>query len=604
MRTAAAFLLLGFSAAAQSEDGEAIYKMHCASCHESAASHAPGLDILRRMYPEPVLRTLESGSMKTMAASLSSGQRRAVALFVAGKPFGNAPELASKAAYCTVGARDLPETPTGSSWNGWSPDLANTRFQAEAGIRAGDVPRLKLSWAFGFPGATVANGQPSLAYGRVFVGSANRAVYSLDAKTGCLYWMYEASAGVRAAITVGKTSKLARPVAFFGDGRAYVYALDAATGDLIWKINVEQFPSARITGSPQLYADKLYVPVSIVEEGLAINPRYECCKSRPSVVALDASTGKEIWRFRTIQEEVRQNGKSANGTQLWGPSGASIWSAPALDPENNALYFGTGNNHSNPPTRMSDAIVAIRMDTGRLLWARQITANDAYNVACVRPDRSNCPEPGGPDFDFGSSPILVRLRNRKPVLLAGQKSGVMTALDPSDGGKLLWQTRVGKGGLLGGIQWGSASDGDLVYVPVSDIAWLGERILNPTLGGGLFALQIATGEKVWAAPLPDCGARKNCSPAQSSAVSAITGAVFSGSVDGHLRAYSTKDGKVIWDFDTARDFETVNQAPGKGGSMDGPGPAIGDGMVFVPSGYGSWGGLPGNVLLAFSVDRK
>jgi polyvinyl alcohol dehydrogenase (cytochrome) len=541
--------------------------------------------------------------MKATGAGMSDAQRRQIALFLTGKEFGNAPVLAAKEALCSSVAGVFRPPAGNAGWNGWSPDLANTRFQPNPNLRPEGIPGLRLRWAFGVPGTTGSKGQPSIVNGHVFVGSESRAVYSLDARTGCIIWMFEASAGVRAAITVGKPTALTKTAAFFGDARAFVYALDAATGAQIWKVNVESFPAAHVTGSPKLHADRLYVPISIVEEGLAINPRYECCKSRPGIVALDAATGREIWRFRTIQEEPRPVAKNKIGTQLWGPAGASVWSSPTLDPEHNAIYIATGNNHSNPTTPTSDAVIALTLDTGRLLWSHQVTEKDAYNVACVSLDRTNCPDPGGPDFDFGSSPVLAKLANGKRILMAGQKSGVMTALD-ADSGKVVWQIGLGKGGLLGGIQWGSAAGKDAIYVPLSDIAWIGDKVLNPRLGGGLFALQIATGEKLWAAPPGSCEGRKNCSPAQSSAVSAIPGAVFSGSVDGHIRAYSTKDGKVIWDFDTVRQFETVNRVAARGGSMDGPGPAIAEGIVVVPSGYGNWGGLAGNALLAFSVDGK
>jgi len=294
---------------------------------------------------------------------------------------------------------------------------------------------------------------------------------------------------------------------------------------------------------------------------------------------------------------------------MWGPSGASIWSAPTLDVERKVIYAGTGDNFSDPASNMSDAVVAFDMQTGKIVWYKQLTAADVYNMACADgPSKASCPEKAGPDVDIGASPILVKLANGKRVLLVSQKSGVAHALDPDKNGEILWQTRVGRGGALGGIQWGSASDGKNMYVALSDIAFLqaefatGKKLVaDPKVGGGLFALDVATGQKVWSAAPPSCGDRPNCSPAQSAAISAIAGVVFSGSVDGHLRGYSTSDGKVIWDFDTTREFTTVNGVSVKGGSMDGPGPTIAGGMVFVGSGYGAWGGLPGNVLLAFSV---
>lgn len=597
------FLLL-LASAALAQDGEALYRARCAGCHESAASHAPGLNLLRRMYPETVVESLSAGSMQPMAAGLTAADQRAIALFVTAKEFGKALDLNSREGFCAGAPGPLAASGKESGWNGWSPDNANTRYQPAPGIAPPDVPKLELKWAFGIPNANIAYGAISVALGRVFFGTSVNLLYSLDARTGCIHWTYRASANIRAAVTAGRASKIGRAALFFGDGLAYVYALDAEKGTLLWKTKVETFPSSRVTGTPQLHGDRLFVPVSIIEEGLAIDPKYECCRSRPSLVALDANTGQLLWRRYTIEQEPVKRGKNRIGTQLWGPSGASIWSAPTLDPERNAVYVATGNNHSQPATDTSDAVLAIRMDTGEWLWKKQVTPNDAYNVACVRPDTTNCPEDAGPDHDFGSSPILVKLPNGRRALLAGQKSGVMTALDPDDRGKILWQTRVGKGGLLGGIQWGSASDADKVYVPLSDIAWVGERILNPNLGGGMFALRIRDGEKLWVTPAPSCEGRKNCSPAQSAAASAMPGAVFSASVDGHLRAYDTATGKIVWDYNTVRDYQTVNRVPARGGSLDAPGPVIAGGMVFVPSGYGSWGGLPGNAVLAFAVPGR
>jgi polyvinyl alcohol dehydrogenase (cytochrome) len=293
---------------------------------------------------------------------------------------------------------------------------------------------------------------------------------------------------------------------------------------------------------------------------------------------------------------------------MWGPSGAPIWSTPVIDPRRNAIYVTTGDNYSEPPTRTSDAFLALDLDTGKILWSRQMTAGDAYTAACRLPDKTNCPI-NGPDFDFGASPILVTLPNGKRALLAGQKSGIVHALDPDQQGEVLWQVRVGKGGTMGGVQWGSAVDSQNMYVAVSDIKRLMLTFTtltdaDPNQGGGMYALKLATGEKVWYTPPFSCGERKRCSPAQSAAVTAIPGAAFSGSVDGHLRAYSTADGKVIWDFDTVREFKTVNGVAARGGSIDGPGPAIAGGMLVANSGYVSAGGMPGNVLLAFTVDGK
>jgi polyvinyl alcohol dehydrogenase (cytochrome) len=591
-------------------DGSALYQQHCAACHEvSGQTRAPGPAALRQMSPENIVRSLESGVMKEQGASLTNAERRTVAEFLTGKLIGAEPVHAN-AGMCADPNAPLSASP--SDWNGWGSDVANTRYQPTPGLTASDIPKLKLKWAFAFPNTFVANGQPTIVGGRIFVPSANRNIYSLDAKSGCQYWSFQAEAPVRTAISIA-TLKGARtrPAAFFGDQRANTYALDATSGELLWKMHVDDHVHAKIVGAPQYFDGRLYVPVTAAEEGPAMNPRYECCSARGSLVALDAATGKQIWKTYTIAEEPHVVSTSSTGTKMWGPSGASIWSAPTIDVEHKLIYAGTGDNFSDPGTQTSDAVLAFDMETGKIVWSKQLTQADVFNMACIGPSKASCPEKEGPDVDIGASPILAKLTGEKRVLLVSQKSGIAYGLDPDRKGEILWQTRVGRGGALGGIQWGSATDGKNMYVALSDIAFTtmsfgsgGKLVVDPKVGGGLFALDLATGKKVWTSTPPPCGEKPNCSPAQSAAISAIPGAVFSGSVDGHLRAYSARDGSVLWDFDTAREFTTVNGLTAKGGSMDGPGPTITGGMLYLDSGYGAWGGLPGNVMLAFSVDGK
>lgn len=338
-----------------------------------------------------------------------------------------------------------------------------------------------------------------------------------------------------------------------------------------------------------------------------MDPNALCCTFRGSVVALDAATGDTIWQSFTNAEEPKLQ---ANGKV--GPSGAAIWSTPTIDEQKEALYVATGDNYSDPVTETSDALLAFDLKTGKLLWSRQFTQGDAYNGACNSRTRANCPPEDGPDFDFGQPPILVQLGDGKRALVIGQKSGLVHAIDPDEEGKILWQTRAGAGGLLVGSQWGSAADEQRMYVAISDVKLLtvadaaapdGRRIaLDPEKGGGLHAIDLKSGQIVWSAKPALCPAtRANCSPAQSAAVTAIPGAVFSGALDGHLRAYSSADGSVIWDFDTAREFPTVNGKPARGGSIDATGAAVAGGLVFVASGYDQFGGMPGNVILAYSV---
>jgi polyvinyl alcohol dehydrogenase (cytochrome) len=590
-------------------NGELVYKQHCASCHDGTLPRMPNREALRAVAPEHIETALSSFSMRRQGATLTAAERRAVAEFLSGRPLGSyrAPlEVIPKSAYCESGGTAVRDRIAGPAWNGWGADVRNTRYQpAEAaGLSAADVPRLKLKWAFGIPGVSASGSQATIAGGRAFVGSRNGIVYALDARTGCLAWAFEAEAGVRSTPVVGSTADSSAPAVYFGDAHAEVYALDAATGALRWKVNVEDHPDAMITGAVAFHNGRLYVPVSSIEENTAIIPTYECCTFRGSVVALDAATGRQMWKTYTITEAPHRTTKNSVGTQLWGPSGVGVWSTPAIDADRNRLYVTTGDSYSSPAAAGSDAVMALAIDTGRVLWVQQTLAGDSWNVSCIETagkGRANCPEASGPDHDFGSSPILATLSDGHRVLLAGQKSGMMYGLNP-DSGVVTWKAQAGDGGVLGGIEWGFATDGANAYASLSNA-------LEKRAGqaGGLVALRVEDGEKRWVVPPTPasvCNERKGCSTGQPAAVTAIPSVVFSGSLDGHLRAYDASSGRVIWDVDTAHEFTTVNGVPARGGSINGAGATVAGGMLFVSSGYSSLGFMPGNALLAFSVDGR
>jgi polyvinyl alcohol dehydrogenase (cytochrome) len=573
-------------------DGAKVYADNCASCHDQPTGRTPPKDALTERTADAIHLALTSGSMAIQGVTLSVAEKKAVSEYLSGKPLGAS--SAQDAGVCTAKAGPIGSIAAKPQWNGWGADTSNARYQPKPGMTAADVPKLKLKWAFGYRGGTQAYGNPSIVAGRVFVGSDNGTVYALDAGTGCIYWSFKADGGVRSAPSVGRAGN--RDAVYFGDLKANVFALDAVTGQQIWKTQVDPHAFARVTGAPTLADGKLYVPVSSVEEVPAAQATYECCTFRGSVVALDAATGNQIWKTYTIQEAPQQLGKNSKGTPLWGPAGAAVWSAPTVDTRRGALYIGTGNSYTGPAVKTSDSLVAMDLKTGKILWWNQATSDDAFLVGC-RPGNENCPKELGPDFDFGNAPILRSLPGGKRIIVIGQKSGIVWGFDPDNAGKVVWQFKAGKGGALGGIEWGSAADEQAAYVPVSDV------LAAPNEAGGLFALKLATGEKIWSTPAPklECNSGRGCTGAQSAPVSVIPGVVFSGSVDGHMRAYSTVDGSIIWDFNTAREFDTVNHVPAKGGSIDSAGPVIADGLLLTNSGYALWRGLPGNVLLAFSA---
>jgi polyvinyl alcohol dehydrogenase (cytochrome) len=579
-----------------------LYTERCISCHErGAVARAPGREVIAALSADRIVEALETGLMQVQGEALSPDERRAIANYLTSARPAPTPAVV-RACEGAAGIRSAA-----TDWSSWGVTLANDRFQKDSGITAAQVPNLKLRWAFGFEGENAAAANPTIVGDRLFVGSASGRVFSLGLKDGCQHWVFKADGSVRAAVTVAQTG--GRATAYFGDLRATVYSVDATTGELRWKKKVDEHRAARITGSVVAYNGRIYIPVSSGEEGTGAQAAYECCTFRGSVVALDAATGDRVWQTFTIPEAATPRGKNKNGVQLYGPSGAGVWSAPTLDPATNSLYIATGDSYSAPAAATTDSVMALDLTTGAVKWVNQVTAGDAYNMACGSADQTNCPEKAGPDHDFGQSAILVSLGNGKRALVAGQKSGVVHAFDPDDKGRKLWSVTVGKGGMLGGIEWGSAADARNMYVPVSDITFtdpvrLGRGGLNGEQGGGLYAIRLADGRQVWSSHPSACGVKPSCSPAQSAPSAAMPGAIFSGSVDGHFRAYAPNDGHVLWDFDTAREFTTANGMRAQGGSIDVGGPAIASGVVATTSGYGQWGGMRGNVLLVFSVDGK
>jgi polyvinyl alcohol dehydrogenase (cytochrome) len=478
----------------------------------------------------------------------------------------------------------------GASWIGWGADLANTRFQdsKEAQIAASDVPRLKLKWAFGFPGAKSVYGQPSVVGGRVFVGVDTGAVYSLDAATGCVFWTFQADSGVRSAVTFHRIE--ARSVALFGDGKGNAYAVDAVTGRQIWKTQVDSHASARITGGIKVFEGRVYVPVASGEEGAGPNRNYACCTFRGSVVALDAATGKQVWKTYTIAEEPKPVGKNANGVQRFAPAGGGVWNSPTIDPARHALYIGTGDAYTEPAPDTTDAIMALDLTTGKILWSVQDTGKDTWLAGCTgATPPENCPKELGPDHDFGSPPILKTLPNGRTILVAGQKSGNVWAHDPDRKGAVIWKTAlVNNTSEFGGkIVWGGAADDQNAYFG-----------LGP---GGIAAVQLRDGERKWFT-MPELAAAMAQHPGHEGPLTAIPGVVFSGGWDGVLRALSAADGKILWQYNTIQEFTTVNGVAAKGGSMGAAGPVVAGGMLLVPSGYvGVRQGIPGNVLLALAA---
>ena len=587
---------LGPAALAGTPDGPALYRQKCAACHDHPEGRVPARDMMAGLPAQQVIFDLTFGVMQPQGLGLSAEEIAAIATFVTGKASTPGAQPNPDANRCANS--DQPSQFDEAGWNGWGHDVENSRYQPNPGIRPDDVPKLKVKWVFAYPGPLVG-AQPTIIGDRLYVTSTTGLVYSLNAQTGCTYWTFHAESEVRAAMSVGSLGKNApgKAVLYFADlMKAYAYAVDASNGKLLWKTKLDEHPLARITGAPTPYNGRLYVPVSSQEEGFGAVGTYACCTFRGSVVALNAHTGKVVWKAYTIKEKPRPFKKSSTGVQMYGPAGAAVWSAPTVDVKRHAIYVATGDSYTDVDTNVSDAIIALDMDTGRTRWIRQVTARDNYLFGCSVPGKGICPDPVGPDYDFGSSPILTNLPNGKQVMLAGQKSGILYAMNPDDRGKVLWQVQVGPGSMGGGILWGSATDGRTIYVPIANRA-----------DSSLTALTVAEGKIIWHKPAPKgvCSwGTQGCAGVESAAVSLIPGVLFSGSTDGHLRAYSTRDGSIVWDFDTAKTYDAVNGVAAYGGSLNTAGPTMANGILYVNSGEGRFSGRRGNALIAFTVNGK
>lgn len=573
--------------------GKLAYERHCEACHtKNGAEGAPARDLLSGMSSRAIYAALTSGKMKAQGQALNEAERKAVAQWLTNRTLTETklPAQAYTKFYLA---------PKFSYTSGWGGNPEGTGFIKSAGITDANVGALKLKWAFSFPEGTQVRSKPAVAGDWLVVGGQFGEVYAIHKKTGKIGWEYKADAAIRGAISIAGNGKGFS--VYFADYATNVYALNLANGQLLWKKRSGKHPLSANTGSVAVYGNSVFVPLTSFEINSSMDPQFNCCTSSGELVAMDARSGELKWRHRVIPEEAKISGKKKNGLDFYGPSGAPVWCSPTLDIQRGLVYIGTGENYTNPPSKTSDAVQAIDMKTGRLVWTFQATVNDAWNLAC--PDAPNCPEKSGPDFDFGMAPLLIRGGNEgKDILVVGQKSGMVHALDPATGG-VIWQNRIGKGGMLGGIHWGMASDGRKVYVANADNYYA----LNPgeperKAAPGLFALDVATGKVLWNQPTPSCSGMKTCIPANSAAPLVVGDLVFAGTLDGHIRAYRASDGQIVWDYDTIRDYDGVNGVKGRGGSIDGPSPVVSGNMLFVNSGYGMFGQIPGNVLLAFGPE--
>lgn len=603
------------------QKGEQLYKTYCAACHDIGVDKAPKVDDLKSLSHSQILLTLEIGRMQPQAAALNKDQKSWVAEYLAGGTEVDNSWLES--ARCEAYPQNTQANSKVYSAN-WAIGEHNNRLQTAelAGITKSNVSKLKLKWAFGFNKVTNMRNQPVYTEDALYVGSKSGHVLALDPNSGCVKWQAQTASGVRSSIVLGEYQ--GQRALFFADELANVYALAATDGKKLWKTNVGLFPTSIVTGTPYYHKGRLLVPISSYEVAAAGMPGYPCCRSHGAVLSLNAETGETQWAWHAT-EQAKMIGKTSQGVPMFGPSGAVVWTSPTVDEQRGLVYFGTGENTSKPATDTSDAVVALDLNSGQLKWKFQALENDVWNAACLNGGEA-CPKDAGPDFDFGASIILSQMPNGKPVILAGQKSGEVFALDPDNKGELLWRNRLSMGTTNGGIHWGMVQYKDQVFVPLADPE---RKIKGYTPKPGLYALDIVSGKVNWAQPVSrECAFDYNFAPkigleqvrngkkrslqdryacswyyGLSAAPTAVPGIVFAAGLDGKLRAYDMDNGEILWRTNTATSFKTVNGLDAHGGAIDVDGPVIGNGMLFINSGYSMFGQLPGNVLLAYELEQ-
>jgi len=586
--------------------GAGVYQKSCATCHDNpGATRAATLSSIKLITPARLREVMTTGVMAPMAASLNEKEKTdLIAWLTAGQATSSA--AWTDGLMCTADKRAVSTFASVVS-SGFGVDANQTRSlsAAQAGLTKAQLANLDVAWSIAFPGQGSGTGASVLSDGTIFT-TGGQKLLAIDAASGCVKWSYAANS--RNTPAIGEIG--GRRVVALSVGRD-IHVVDAANGALVWKASGQPVDGSggAVRGGVIFAKDKVIVPLSASGVAAGMNPRTECCTGHGSVVALNAADGSHAWEYHTMPEPTYNGQVNSVGVKQKGPSGAPIWSVPVYDAKRNAIIVTSGENTSHPGTDTSDAVIALNADTGAVTWKFQAMSADVWNMSCdVESGKNgpNCPVlfgGDGRDYDFGAGAIIVTAGG-KDVVLAGQKSGHAWALDANTG-KVLWSHRMGEGTALGGVHWGIAADGGTMIVPINDPALSQDPKFKSE--AGVYAFDVASGRPMWSH-----AAKANCAGARATAVSGCTsrygfsaaplvvdGAIVGATLGGEVVILDGKNGSVINTVDTVRTFTTLNKdIVGKGGSIDAHGISAGAGMVFINSGYGSFGQTPGNVLIA------
>ncbi len=333
--------------------GQRLFDQHCASCHDNPAMHAPTREALSGFSKESIMIALEFGKMQPMAAQLRKQERFLIATYLA----GSAPDMDG---WIEQHRCSAPDASAATEYvANWGLGTHNRRFVANenAGIKRDNVATLQLAWSLAFPRVTDMRSQPAIIGNTLYFGDKTGKLYALDRSTGCIRAHTKVFSGIRSAITVA-TLNDGQKLLVFADSVATVFAVDPASLEIVWQTSARLYDTSVISGSISYDNNRLFVPVSSYEVAVSGSPSHICCKSHGGVIALNARNGEQLWQWHATAEATLQ-GHNAQGQEMYGPSGASVWTTPAIDARRNRLYIGTGENLTHPATETSDAIIAL-----------------------------------------------------------------------------------------------------------------------------------------------------------------------------------------------------------------------------------------------------